>query len=54
MPVPDERIEKLVSERAQARSRKDWAESDRLRGEIEALGYTVKDTKQGQQITKNS
>ena len=50
----DERIEKLVSERAQARSRKDWAESDRLRGEIEALGYTVKDTKQGQQITKNS
>ena len=27
-------------------------ESDRLRDEIMALGYVLKDTKQGQQVTK--
>ena len=50
----DEHVQDLLQQRQAARSRKDWAESDRLRGEIEALGYTVKDTKQGQQLTKNS
>lgn len=50
----DEQVQDLLRQRQEARSRKDWAESDRLRGEIEALGYTVKDTKQGQQLTKNS
>ena len=50
----DEQVEALLEARARARSEKNWAESDRLRGEIEKLGYTVKDTKQGQQLTKNS
>ena len=47
-------MEALLEARAKARSERNWAESDRLRGEIEKLGYTVKDTKQGQQLTKNS
>jgi cysteinyl-tRNA synthetase len=37
----------LKKNREDARKRKDWKESDRLRREIEALGYTVKDEKDG-------
>ena len=40
------------SAREGARAEKNWAESDRLRDEITALGYVLKDTKQGQQVTK--
>ncbi len=42
----------LIEARAKARAEKNWAESDRLRDEITALGYVLKDTKQGQQVTK--
>ncbi len=35
----------LAEQRLVARANKDWAESDRLRDEISALGYTVKDGK---------
>lgn len=42
----------LLEARARARAEKNWTESDRLRDEITALGYVLKDTKQGQQITK--
>ena len=45
-------VTQLVEARAKARAEKNWAESDRLRDAIAALGYAVKDTKQGQQITK--
>ena len=45
-------VQKLADARAKARAEKNWAESDRLRDAIQALGYVVKDTKQGQQITK--
>ena len=48
----DERVKALLEARAQARANKNWAESDRLRDEIVKLGYVLKDTKQGQQITK--
>lgn len=41
-PVP-EPIRALAEARWAARSAKNWAESDRLRGEIEALGWTMKD-----------
>src|SRR4051812_13556509 len=37
----------LVELRQQARARKEWAESDRLRDEIARLGWNVKDTKDG-------
>ena len=49
----DDEVEKLLAARAEARANKNWAESDRLRDVITSMGYTLKDTKQGQQITKN-
>ena len=48
----DEQVEALLKARAEARAAKNWAESDRLRDEITKLGYVLKDTKQGQQISK--
>ena len=48
----DAKVQALLAQRAEARANKNWAESDRLRDEITKLGYILKDTKQGQQITK--
>jgi cysteinyl-tRNA synthetase len=48
--APPERlaeIERLMGERNEARSRRDWAASDRLRDELGALGVAVKDGKAG-------
>lgn len=45
-------VEELLRQRAEARSAKNWAESDRLRDAIQALGWTVKDTKDGQKLSK--
>ncbi len=42
----------LVDQRQQARSTKHWAESDRLREQIEALGWIVQDTKDGQKLVR--
>ena len=41
----------LVEQRQRARAEKQWAESDRLRDEIAALGWIVKDTKDGPKLT---
>ena len=41
----------LAEERLLARKAKNWAESDRLREEINALGYAIKDTATGYEIT---
>ena len=49
--IPDE-VKQLVEQREQARLVKNWAESDRLRGEISARGWKVKDTPQGSQIER--
>ena len=43
----------LIEEREIARTGKNFAESDRLRQEIEKRGYTVKDTAKGQEVRKN-
>ena len=51
--VPQEVLD-LVSQRADARKAKDFAEADRLRDEIRKLGYAVKETRQGVEITKLS
>lgn len=40
----------LLDSRKNKREEKDWAESDRLRNEIESLGFWVKDTPRGQII----
>jgi cysteinyl-tRNA synthetase len=46
-----EEISRLAREREQARAAKDFKRSDELRAEIEALGYSVKDTKAGMTVT---
>ena len=45
-------IQKLLDERAAARAAKNWAESDRLRDAIAAAGWLVKDSREGQSVTK--
>ena len=45
-------VQALVDARGRARASKDWAGSDRLRDEILALGYTVKDTRDGVKLIK--
>jgi cysteinyl-tRNA synthetase len=40
-------INALIDDRAAARARKDWAESDRIRDELAKMGVVVKDTKDG-------
>ena len=50
--IPQEILD-LVEERKQARSDKNWSESDRLRDLIAEKGYIVKDTKDGQKFLKN-
>ena len=42
----------LINKRKDARQNKDWNLSDSLRDEIISLGYSVKDTKEGMEITK--
>ncbi len=49
--IPQEILD-LVEERKQARSDKNWSESDRLRDLIAEKGYIVKDTKYGTEILK--
>ena len=49
--VPAE-VQKLLDERAAARAAKNWAESDRLRDAIAAAGWLVKDSREGQSVTK--
>ena len=49
--IPEE-ITELANKRAEAKKAKDYAEADRLRNEIQAKGYTVKDVPGGFKIEK--
>lgn len=49
--VPDS-VKELAEKRWQAKLARDWAAADKLRAEIDALGYTVKDTKENYTILK--
>ncbi len=49
--IPAEILDR-VERRKAARARKDWALSDQLRDEIAAMGYQVKDGRDGVKITK--
>lgn len=44
-------VRQLLDEREAARVAKDFAESDRLRGEIEKRGFVLKDTAKGQHVS---
>lgn len=47
-----EAVQALVALREQSRASKDFAASDRLRGEIRTHGYEVRDTDEGQKLSK--
>jgi cysteinyl-tRNA synthetase len=49
--IPQEVLD-LAEKRKIARNEKNWQESDNLRDQINKLGYNIKDTKDGAEITK--
>ena len=49
---PPDQVLQLAEQRAAARARKDYSESDRLRAEILALGWQVQDDREGQKLTR--
>lgn len=51
--TPSDEVLSLLEQRKAARDNKNFAESDRLRDMITELGWTVKDTKDGQQWAKS-
>ena len=42
-----EEVDKLIAQRATARLRKDFKESDRIRDQLAAMGVIIKDSKDG-------
>jgi cysteinyl-tRNA synthetase len=49
-----ESVQRLLEAREAARARKDFAEADRLRAEITALGYALQDSPTGAVLTKTT
>jgi cysteinyl-tRNA synthetase len=45
----DPEMQELVTRREEARQKGDWAEADRIRGELRASGIEVRDTREGPQ-----
>lgn len=43
----DDEVEALIEKRTQARKDKNWAEADRIRDELKAMGIVLEDTAQG-------
>ena len=49
---PQEEIARKVEQREAARRRRDFASADRLRGELQALGYVLEDTPLGTRVKR--
>ncbi len=49
--IPPE-VTALVEQRAAAKAAKDWPRADALRAKLTAMGWAIKDTKDGPQLTK--
>ena len=49
--VPAE-VRALLDERQTARAEKNWAKSDEIRDKLKEMGYAVKDTPKGQQLSR--
>jgi hypothetical protein len=49
---PSDEVRVLAEKRLVARAEKNWAESDKLRGEIAALGWAVQDSKEGYTLVR--
>jgi len=47
-------VQSLLNQRAEARLNKNWSASDALRQKIKSYGWIIKDTKDGQKITKKN
>ncbi|SEQ83984.1 cysteinyl-tRNA synthetase [Faunimonas pinastri] len=45
--IDETRVAKLIAGRAEARKTKNWAEADRVRGELDAMGVVLKDGAEG-------
>ncbi len=43
----DDEVEALIAQRTEARKTKNWAEADRIRDELKAMGIVLEDTAQG-------
>jgi cysteinyl-tRNA synthetase len=43
--IDPQQVERLIAERAMARARKDFKESDRIRDDLAAMGIAIKDGK---------
>ena len=50
----DPEAERLLEGRAKARAEKNWAESDRIRDALSALGWEVRDSAEGQKLKKKT
>ncbi len=48
---PTEEVVQMANDRVEARMAKDWKKSDELRDALQALGWDVRDTKDGQVVT---
>jgi cysteinyl-tRNA synthetase len=53
VPIPDEVVQ-LAGERENARREKNWKRSDELRKQISALGWDVRDTKDGPKLIRDT
>jgi cysteinyl-tRNA synthetase len=51
--IPED-VKAIAEERWTARTNRDWAKSDELRNVLAQMGYSVKDSKTGYELTKNS
>ena len=49
----DEEIKQLIRERDEAREKKNWNKSDKIRDELLKRGYVVEDTEKGTRIKRN-
>ncbi|MDE6094348.1 MAG: cysteine--tRNA ligase, partial [Muribaculaceae bacterium] len=47
----EEAVDLLLSIRAEAKAKKDWATSDLIRDRLAEMGFTIKDTKDGVEWT---
>ena len=47
-------VDELIQQREQARQDRDWQAADQLRDQIFALGFTLEDTKQGTEVSRNT
>ncbi len=51
--IDENKINELISKRAEAKANKDWATADAIRDELTAMGVLIKDSKEGTTWTLN-